>query len=99
MNIPMSTVPGDFPPQIWKQFSVELSTPIAKIINRILRTGQWPDIFKTEWVTVIEKITEPNDKGDLRNLSLTLFISKLIENIVYDLLIQQFGEKIDKKNK
>ena len=23
MNIPMSTVPGDFPPQIWKTFSVE----------------------------------------------------------------------------
>ena len=44
---------------------------------------------------MISKITDPNDKGDLRNLSLTLFIAKLIENIIYDLLMEQFGDKID----
>ena len=95
MNLPVSTVPGDFPPRIWKEFSVELSTPISIIVNRILRTGNWPDIFKTEWVTVIAKKTDPEDKGDLRNLSLSLFVAKLIENLIYDLLLEQFGHKID----
>ena len=95
MNLPVSTVPGDFPPRIWKEFSVELSSPISIIVNRILRTGNWPEIFKTEWVTVIAKKTDPEDKGDLRNLSLSLFIAKLIENIIYDLLLEQFGNKID----
>ena len=95
MNLPSSTVPGDFPPKIWSEFSVELATPIAKIVNRILKTGEWPDIFKTEWVTVIAKINEPENKGDLRNLSLTMFISKLIENIIYDLLLKEFGQKLD----
>ena len=65
------------------------------ITNEILITGDWPDLFKTEWITVIGKKTDPEEKGDLRNLSLTLFISKLVENIIYDLLIARWGEKID----
>ena len=68
---------------------------ISQIVNKILRTGQWPDRFKTEWVTVIAKKIDPENKDDLRNLSLTLFLSKLIENIVYDLLIESWGDKID----
>ena len=95
MNIPDSTVPGDFPPQIWKQFEVELCTPVSIIVNNIFLTGQWPDLWKMEWVTVIPKISNPENKGDLRNLSLTLFISKIVENIVYDLLISCWGHKID----
>ena len=95
MNLPESTVPGDFPPRIWKLFSVELSTPIAVIINKILKSGEWTNMFKTEWISVIAKIYDPQDKGDLRNLSLSLFISKLIENIICDMLIENWGHKID----
>lgn len=95
MNIPESTVPDDFPPRIWKQFSLELSTPISIVVNRILVTGEWPEKFKTEWVTVIAKKVSPEDKGDLRNLSLSLFLSKVIENIVCDLLLECWGHKLD----
>ena len=61
----------------------------------MLATGDWPEVFKKEWVTIIPKSTEPENKGDLRNLSLTLFISKLVENIIYDLLLEHIGQKID----
>lgn len=56
---------------------------------------EWPEVFKMEWVTVIGKVNNHEAKGDLRNLSLTLFISKLVENIIYDLLIEEWGHKID----
>ena len=95
MKIPDSTVPEDFPPKIWKKYSVELSTPVAALINSILNTGKWPSNWKTEFVTIIPKQNEPKDKGDLRNISLTLFVSKLSENIIYDLLISHWGNKID----
>ena len=95
MNIPDSVVPGDFPPRIWKMFSVELAEPISIIANNILITGEWPDTWKLEYVTVIQKITDPKTKDDLRNISLTLFISKLIENLIHDMLIDIFGDKID----
>ena len=46
-------------------------------------------------IAILEKINDPKEKGDLRNLSLTLFVSKLVENIVYDLLLKKWGDKID----
>ena len=76
MTIPDSTVPGDFPPRIWKEFSVHLADPVSIITNRILASGQWPDSWKTEYVTVIEKEKDPQTKDELRNISLTQFISK-----------------------
>ena len=64
-------------------------------MNYILRNGEWPEAWKLEFVTVIEKEKNPQSKNDLRNISLTLFISKLVENLIYDLLLEQFGDKID----
>ena len=55
----------------------------------------WPESWKREFVTVIEKEKDPQSKDDLRNISLTLFISKLVENLIYDLLIENFGDKLD----
>ena len=95
MNIPDSMVPADFPPRIWKNFGVEMATPVSIIVNKILKTGQWPELFKREFVTVIEKEKNPETKSQLRNLSLTLFISKLVENIICDLLLREFGQKLD----
>ena len=74
---------------------MELSTPVSALVNCILQTGKWPKNWKTEFVAVIPKINEPENKGDLRNISLTLFVSKLVENIIYDLLISHWGNKID----
>ena len=48
-----------------------------------------------EFVTVIEKERDPKSKEQLRNISLTLFISKLVENLIYDILMKHFGDKID----
>ena len=95
MKIPDSTVPGDFPPRMWKLFSVELAEPVSIIVNNILRTGIWPDAWKIEYVKVIEKEKDPKSKDELRNISLTLFLSKLVENIIYDFFIEIFGNKID----
>ena len=95
MNIPDSTVPGDFPPKIWKLYSVELSEPVSFLANRILETGKCPDQWKTEFVTVIPKVSNPTERDELRNLSLTLFVSKVVENILYDLLLKCWGDQID----
>lgn len=95
MNIPDSVVPGDFPPRIWKKFGVELAEPVSKLVNNILKYGKWPEAWKVEYVKVIEKVKDPQSMDDLRNISLTLFVSKLAENLIYDLLMNIFGHKID----
>ena len=70
-------VPSDFPPRIWKKFGPELAEPVSVLVNKILTTGQWPQSYKTEFVTVIEKEKDPETMSQLRNISLTLFVSNL----------------------
>ena len=45
--------------------------------------------------TVIKKERDSKSKDDLRNISLTPFISKLVENLIYDRLIEHWGHKMD----
>ena len=56
---PQSGVPNDLPPLIVKEFSPELAKPISRIINSIVKTGQWPYQWKLELVTPIAKVTLP----------------------------------------
>ena len=61
MILPNFSVPGDFPPKIWKEYSIELALPVSMILNRIIKTGQWPTQWKKEWVTLIEKKQKSSD--------------------------------------
>ena len=63
--------------------------------STVLKTGEWPDQWKTEFVSVIPKVEAPTERDELRNLSLMLFVSKVVENVIYDLLLQYWGHKID----
>ena len=66
MRIPDSVVPRDFPPRIWKEFVVDLAEPVSIINNNILRSGKWPEMWKLEYVTVIEKEKNPQSKDNLK---------------------------------
>ena len=46
-------------------------------------------------LSVIAKKIDPESKGELRNLSLSLFVSKVVENVICDLLMKCWGHKID----
>ena len=65
-----------------KEFSVELAKPAAEIMNSILRTGIYPEKWKMEYVTPIPKIHPPENEEDLRNISLTAFLSKIFEGFI-----------------
>ena len=56
---PKSGVPEDLPRKITEEFAPELSTPVSKIINSILATGEWPQQWKLEQVIPIAKIPQP----------------------------------------
>ena len=55
-NKSKSGVPGDLPKTIVKEFAPELATTLCKIINNIVKSGQWPLQWKLEYVTAIGKI-------------------------------------------
>ena len=43
-----SGVPGDLPAVLTKEFGPELAAPLSTIYNNIVKTGKWPDNWKTE---------------------------------------------------
>lgn len=92
---PKSNVPGDLPKQLIKQFSRQLANPIKKIFSNILKTFTWPDQWKIEFGTPVPKVQVPKDEDDKRIISLTAFLSKVMEQFVIDWLLHFIGDKID----
>ena len=83
------------PRKIIQEFSPELASPVSKIINSILESGEWPCQWKLEQVIPIAKIPLPQSEDDLRPISLTPFFSKVTEHFVTKWLLHYIGDKID----
>ena len=50
-----STVPGDFPAKLIKQFAAYIAEPLADIINTSVRWGEYPKMYKYEVCTPVPK--------------------------------------------
>ena len=70
-----SKVLGDFPPNIKKEFYVELAEPVKKIFNGITASGNYPKQWKIEYVTPIGKVPRPETEDQIRPISLTSDLS------------------------
>ena len=92
---PQSVVPGDLPSQLLKEFSVELAGPLHRLINKIIKTAEWPVHYKREYITPISKVPTPESEDDLRPIALTPFFSKVMEHFVVSWLLEYIGPKID----
>ena len=77
IKINKSSPPGDVPPKLIKEFASELSVPFCEIINSSIKLGQWPDLYKREYVTPVPKVYPPHDINDLRNISGLLNFDKV----------------------
>ena len=77
-----SMVIGDIYPKLINLVASYISVPIADIYNSVLMDFVWPKVWKREYVTTIPKKSIPQDFSDLRNISCTLFVSKVFEAFV-----------------
>ena len=98
-----SSVPGDLPPRLCKEFLAELVSPATitfkNIIERTVHSGivgLWPEKWKIEYGTPINKITEPISEDDLRIISLTNHLSKVFEKMVIRWILGYIGHMIDR---
>ena len=92
---PKTGVPSDLPKIINQEFSPELSKPVARIINNIVQSGQWPTQWKLEYVSAIGKTPMPESEDDLRPISLTAFYSKVTEHFVVMWLMDYLKDILD----
>ena len=79
---PKTQVFGDLNPALVNKFYDFLAIPLHYLFNKILNTLEWPDLWKMETVYVIPKNSAPASLGELRNLSCTPLVSKVLESFV-----------------
>ena len=84
-----STVEGDPMPHLVRKFPELFAVPVAKIFNSINETGRWPVKWKKEPITVIPKNPKPSGLAECRNISCTLYLSKVLEGVLLQKLRQE----------
>ena len=88
-----SMVKGDIFPKLVNPCAKFLSLPLANIYNCILASYVWPVAWKREYVTTIPKKKMPSSLSDLRNISCTLYISKIFESYVLERALEEVSIK------
>lgn len=73
---------GDINGKMLKKFPNLLLEPIFLHINNCFMMGQWPELYKVETCVSIPKKPNPEKMEEIRLISLTPFISKVMEAIV-----------------
>ena len=81
---PSSQVPGDIPPKLLNRVANAVSFPVANIYNNVPKTMEWPKQWRKEYQTMIPKTPNPTNMNEIRNLSCTNFLSKVMESFVID---------------
>ena len=82
---PNSSVVGDIPKKLIQAYTFLWAAPAATIFNKIIQTSQWPDSWKVEHAVVLHKTEKPGqvvNEDDLRTISKTNFLSKLLESLL-----------------
>lgn len=87
--------PDKLPPRIFKDFAYELAEPITDIFNISLNTGVVPTIWKAADIIPIPKESPPKIENDLRPISLTPCLSKVLEEFVATWILEDIQSKID----
>ena len=92
---PGSTIPGDLPVKLVKEFAVELAEPVCKIFNNITSSAKYPRQWVNEYQIAIPKILSPQSEDDLRNIASTAYFSKIYESFIGDWIFPFIGPYID----
>jgi len=88
--------PDEVPNWLWRDFSRYLAEPVCSIYNASIRQGVVPNIWKCANVVPIPKVNPPASiESDLRPISLTPTVSKILESIVGKHILSEMGNKID----
>ena len=83
---------------LWKEFAFELSPALADIYNSSLEQGYFPTQLKQAIVVPVPKLRPPKSvENDLRPISLTSPITKVLERFSAESLITSVFDKLDNK--
>ena len=88
--------PDPIPGKVWKEFAFELSPVVTNIYNASMVQGHVPVPLKQSEVFPVPKCSPPKVvEQDLRPISLTSHIAKVMEGPTLDYLFKQVCDKFD----
>ena len=95
LDVTKSTNSDDFPPWISKAACEDLCVPVTNILNCMLRTNKYPEIWKQAEIRPIKKIKNPSCPGDYRPISLLHHLGKIAEQVILQRLKSGLGFKLN----
>ena len=89
--------PDEIPYRFWRDFSAWLAEPLCCIFNCSLRQDVFPSMWKRPNVTPVPKVATPIDiiTKNLRPISLTPTVSKVLESFVGQWILDELDGKLD----
>ena len=88
INKKSATVKNDIPMKLLFQFSNDISIPLCHIINSMFESGDYPNLWKNEFITPIPKVFPSKTESDLRPISGVLNFAKVADKIISSYIIQ-----------
>ena len=95
LNNTHATFPIDLHFRLRREYDLFLVAPLKDILNSCLEAGVYPEKWKLEIVTPIEKVLYPKQISDLRKIGNTSDYSKLLESFLKDWILEDIKFKID----
>ena len=96
INTTKAVGPDNIPNKLLKHFAVELAPVIQDIYNQSLKDGNIPLPLKSSIVIPIPKVNPPKKMdSDLRPISLTCTLAKIMEGFTITKLLPELDNKID----
>jgi hypothetical protein len=98
VNVYKSPGPDDLPNWFLRDFAFVITEPVCHIFNASISTGIMPSLWKRANVVPLPKVHPPKSiHDDLRPISLTPTLSKLLELLVGRRLLPSIIEKFDSR--
>ena len=87
--------PNDIPAKVFKRFAALLCRPVTNVINYCVMQGVWPHYLKSEIITPVPKVSQPETVNDLRPIANLKNMNKIIEKLVTKLIVEDMKPTLD----
>ena len=89
--------PDAIPNRIIKDYAYELAEPVSRIFNISLSSGLVPSMWKDAIIIPVPKSQYATCEDEVRPISLTACLSKILEDFVVKWMMEDIRHKIDPK--
>ena len=89
--------PDAIPNRIIKDYAYELAVPVSRIFNMSLSSGLVPSMWKDAIITPVPNSQYATCEDEVRPISLTACLSKILQDFVVKWVMEDIRHKIDPK--